>query len=152
MTHILPFCFSFLVFVRLCLTNSFSFSEMDLFAFINQPDPFKVRTGERTLKPGEATLLKETVDRVLEPTENTVSLIHHTVAQEVGASQAEKKAGKKRVRITHPAAPKKKRLIPLSQKEEKEKKTNAGEGSGISPLLHYLFIHIFFNCIVVFVF
>ena len=116
---------------------------MDLFAFINQSDPFKVRTGERTLKPGEATLLKETADRVVEPTENTVSLIHHTVAQEVGASQAEKKAGKKRVRITDPAAPKKKRLIPLSQKEEKEKKTSGGEGSGILPLLHYLFTHIF---------
>ena len=125
------FCF---IFLSLCLTNSsvpFSFVEMDLFAFINQPDPFKVRTGERTLKPGEATLLKETANRVVEPTENTVSLVHHTVTQEVGASQAEKKAGKKRVRINDPAGPKKKRLVPLSQKEEWEKKNKAGEGSGI---------------------
>ena len=117
--------------MRPLLTNSFPFAEMDLFAFINQPDPFKVRTGERTLKPREATLLKETADRVVEPTENTVSLIHHTVAQEVGASQAEKKAGKKRVRINDPAGPKKKRLVPLSLKEEKEKRNKAGEGSGI---------------------
>ena len=86
------------------------------------------------MKPGKATLLKETADRVVEPTENTVSLIHHTVAQEVGASQAEKKAGKKRVRINDPGAPRKKRLIPLSQKEEKEKKTKAGESSGMASL------------------
>ncbi|PWA93043.1 hypothetical protein CTI12_AA075910 [Artemisia annua] len=98
--------------------------EMDLFAFINQPDLFKVKTGERTLKEYEPTLLAETANRVVEPTENVVSLVHHTVVQEIAAAKAEKKAGKKRVTISAPSKPnKKKRISPLSAKE-------AGAGSG----------------------
>ena len=101
---------------------------MDLFAFINQPDPFKVATGERTLKKDEPTLRAENASRVVEPTENILTLVERTVVHEVAAAKADKKAGKKRVTLPPSNPGKRKRIVPLSEKE-----TGAGSGIDLLP-------------------
>ena len=119
---------------------------MDLFKFISQPDPFKVKTGERTLKEGEPTLRAETADRVIEPSENVVSLVQRTVVEEIADAKARKKAGKRKVTIIAPSKPSKKRLVSLATKE-------TGGDSGIhlffsscSAVFSYFFLFIYSFC------
>ena len=98
----------------ICVTVSdrlFLFSaEMDLFSFINHPDPFKVTTGERTVQEGEKTLRQETVSRVVQPSENIVRLVEHTVVQEVEDAKKKKKVGKRKVTIDAPEKTARKRI------------------------------------------
>lgn len=93
------------------------FAEMDFFSFINQPDLFKVTTGERTLQEGEKTLRQETVSRVVQPSENIVRLVEHTVVQEVEDAKKKKKVGKRKVTIDVPEKTARKRLSSLALKD-----------------------------------
>ena len=89
-----------------------------MFAFINQPDPFEVTSGERTLQEGERSLQDETASRVIEPSENVITLVPETIVDNVEAAKASKAAGKKRVRVAVPSKqPEKKRLTSVSVKD-----------------------------------
>nr|GEV86969.1 putative transposase (putative), gypsy type [Tanacetum cinerariifolium] len=59
--------------------------EMGLLDFVNSADPFKVKTGERTLAENEVPLLTETEDKVISPSPQTISLVDHTIQHELNA-------------------------------------------------------------------
>lgn len=49
--------------------------------------------------------MAETANRVVEPSENVITVVEHTVVQELEAAKANKKAVTKRVTIDAPAKP-----------------------------------------------
>ncbi|PWA44587.1 NBS-LRR protein [Artemisia annua] len=69
--------------------------DMSLLDITKSADPFKVKIGERTLAEGEKTLLEETVGRVVEPSEAELTLVDHTIVDELKSVKAQGQAGKK---------------------------------------------------------
>ncbi|GJU44695.1 hypothetical protein Tco_1201961, partial [Tanacetum coccineum] len=65
--------------------------EIGLLDFVKSADPFKVKTGERTLAQNEVPLLKETKDRVISSSAETISLVDHTIEDELKAVTRKKK-------------------------------------------------------------
>ncbi|GJZ91408.1 hypothetical protein Tco_0663335 [Tanacetum coccineum] len=65
--------------------------EMGLLDFVNSVDPFKVKTGEQTLAENEVPLLKETEDRVISPSSQTISLVDHTIQDELNINVGKRK-------------------------------------------------------------
>ncbi|GJX59927.1 hypothetical protein Tco_0291317 [Tanacetum coccineum] len=73
----------------LCLVGlSRSFVEMDigLLDFVKTTDPFKVKTGEWTLTKNEVPLLTEIEDRVIAPSSQPMSLVDHTIQDELNVN------------------------------------------------------------------
>ncbi|GJV15357.1 hypothetical protein Tco_1360680 [Tanacetum coccineum] len=68
--------------------------EIGLLDFVNFADPFKVKTGERTLAANEVPLVTETEDRVISPSPQTISLVDHTIQDELNVN-----AGKRKKRV-----------------------------------------------------
>ncbi|GJR43104.1 hypothetical protein Tco_1311207 [Tanacetum coccineum] len=56
---------------------------MGLLDFVKSVDPFRVKTGERTLADGEVPLLTKTADMVVAPSDQVVRLVSHTIADEI---------------------------------------------------------------------
>ncbi|GKG61305.1 hypothetical protein Tco_0619030, partial [Tanacetum coccineum] len=63
---------------------------MGLLDFVKSTDPFKVKTGKRTLAEGEVLLLTKTADMVVTPSAQTIRLVSHTIIDEL-QEHAEKK-------------------------------------------------------------
>ncbi|GKF75965.1 hypothetical protein Tco_0225409, partial [Tanacetum coccineum] len=78
-------------------------AEMGLLDFVKTADPFKVKTGERTL--AEVSLLTETEDRVFSPSSQHTSLVDHTIQDELNVNSGKRK---KRVAFTSGSLPVKK--------------------------------------------
>ncbi|GJY81650.1 gypsy type transposase [Tanacetum coccineum] len=68
--------------------------EMGLLDFVKSVDPFKVKVGERTLAENEVPLINETEDRVISPSLQTISLVDHTIQDELNVN-----SGKRRKRV-----------------------------------------------------
>nr|GFD55022.1 transposase (putative), gypsy type [Tanacetum cinerariifolium] len=68
-------------------------------------DPFKVKVGERTLAENEVLLITETEDRVISPAEQTISLVDHTIQDELNVNSGKRK---KRVAFVSESPPVKK--------------------------------------------
>ncbi|GKE40431.1 hypothetical protein Tco_1463836 [Tanacetum coccineum] len=64
---------------------------MGLLDFVKSADPFKVKIGERTLADNEVPLLEETEDMVLSPFAQPISLVDHTIEDELKANTSKKK-------------------------------------------------------------
>nr|GEX15732.1 hypothetical protein [Tanacetum cinerariifolium] len=69
--------------------------EMGLLDFVKFADPFKVKVGERTLVDNEVPLNTETEDRVISPSAQTISLVDHTIQDELNVN-----SGKRRKSLT----------------------------------------------------
>ncbi|GJR99360.1 hypothetical protein Tco_0315869 [Tanacetum coccineum] len=67
--------------------------EMGLLNFVNSANPFKVKTGERTLAENEVPLLTKTEDRVISPSPQTISLVDHTIQDELNVNSGQVDAG-----------------------------------------------------------
>ncbi|GJS54347.1 hypothetical protein Tco_0627709 [Tanacetum coccineum] len=65
--------------------------EMGLLDFVKSADPFKVKTGERTLAKDEVPLLTENEGRVISPFADIISLVDHTIQDELKANRVKKK-------------------------------------------------------------
>ncbi|GJV72695.1 hypothetical protein Tco_1492690 [Tanacetum coccineum] len=65
--------------------------EMGLLDFVNSMDPFKVKTGERTLAENEVPFLTETRDRVISPSPQPISLVDHTIRDELNVNVGKRK-------------------------------------------------------------
>nr|GEW30900.1 putative transposase (putative), gypsy type [Tanacetum cinerariifolium] len=65
--------------------------EMGLLDFVNSADPFKVKTGERTLTENEVPLNTETEDRVISPSPQTISLVDHTIQDDLNVNSGKRK-------------------------------------------------------------
>ncbi|GKF02252.1 hypothetical protein Tco_0029175, partial [Tanacetum coccineum] len=61
--------------------------------FVKSADPFKVKTGERTLAKGEVSLNNETVNMTVPPSAEIIQIVDHTIVDE-----AKEQAGKKKRR------------------------------------------------------
>ncbi|GKA64358.1 hypothetical protein Tco_0763964 [Tanacetum coccineum] len=64
--------------------------EMGLLDFLKTVNPFKVKTGEKTLAQNEVSLLIETEDRVIAPASQPMSLVDHTIHDELNVNSAGK--------------------------------------------------------------
>ncbi|GJV23584.1 hypothetical protein Tco_1376279 [Tanacetum coccineum] len=95
--------------------------DMGLLDFVKSTDPFKVKTRERTLADGEVPLLIETTDMVVAPSDQTVCLVSHTIADEI-----KEHAGKK------------KRKVGFSADELPVKKVRSGAGSVPHPIEEFV--------------
>ncbi|GJW13869.1 hypothetical protein Tco_0018002 [Tanacetum coccineum] len=93
--------------------------EMGLLDFIKTADPFKVKTDERTLAENEVPLLTETEDRVIAPSSQPMSLVDHTIQDELNVNSGKRK---KRLAGKSPSA-----LQRLSRRNEQ-----ASTGSGFA--------------------
>ncbi|GKE05959.1 hypothetical protein Tco_1397977 [Tanacetum coccineum] len=65
--------------------------DMGLLDFVKSADPFKVKTGERTLAEGEVSLITETTDVVVAHSVQTVCLMDHTIINELKGHDKKKK-------------------------------------------------------------
>ncbi|GKD66676.1 hypothetical protein Tco_1308784 [Tanacetum coccineum] len=65
--------------------------QMGLLDFVNSADPFKVKIGERTLSKNEVPLITETEDRVISPSSQTISLVDHTIQDELNVNVGKRK-------------------------------------------------------------
>ncbi|GJW71409.1 hypothetical protein Tco_0128326 [Tanacetum coccineum] len=65
--------------------------EMGLLDFFKSADPFKVKIGERTLADNKVPLLEETEDRVISLSAQPISLVDHTIEDELKANTGKKK-------------------------------------------------------------
>ncbi|GKD99631.1 hypothetical protein Tco_1387615, partial [Tanacetum coccineum] len=65
--------------------------EMGLLDFVKSADPFKVKVRERTLADNEVPLMNETEDRVISPSLQTISLVDHTIQDEVNVNSGKRK-------------------------------------------------------------
>ncbi|GKB62271.1 hypothetical protein Tco_0918457 [Tanacetum coccineum] len=65
--------------------------EMGLLDFVKTADPFKVKTGERTLAENEVPLLTETEDMVIAPASQPMSLVDHTIQDELNVNSGKRK-------------------------------------------------------------
>ncbi|GJX51348.1 hypothetical protein Tco_0278193 [Tanacetum coccineum] len=82
----------------LCLVGlSRSFTKTGLLDFVNSTDPFKVKTGEWTLAENEVPLLTQTEDRVISPSLQTISLVNHTIQDELNVNASKRKKKNKQV-------------------------------------------------------
>ncbi|PWA68831.1 transposase (putative), gypsy type [Artemisia annua] len=108
--------------------------DMSLLDIIKSADPFKVKIGERTLAKGEKTLLEETAARVVEPSEADLTLVDHTMTDELKAVKEQGKAGKKRVSQSIPW-PGQKKQRPQGQSPPRPLGRKDKEASGSGPLL-----------------
>nr|GEV02992.1 hypothetical protein [Tanacetum cinerariifolium] len=90
--------------VRLTLLHN-NDEEMDLLDFVNAADPFKVKTGERTLAENDVPFLTETEDRVISPSLQTISLVDQTIQDELNVNVSKRK---KRVAFVFGSPPMKK--------------------------------------------
>ncbi|GKC42940.1 hypothetical protein Tco_1060662 [Tanacetum coccineum] len=87
----------------LCLSHSFTKNdvrptllcdddeEIGLLNFVQSTDPFKVKTGEQTLATDEVPLLTETEGRVISLFADTISLVDHTIHDELKTVGSKKK-------------------------------------------------------------
>ncbi|GJY44916.1 hypothetical protein Tco_0433129 [Tanacetum coccineum] len=64
---------------------------MGLFDFVKSSDPFKVKTGERTLAEGEIPFNDETVNMTEPPSAEIVQIVDHTIVDEVKELTGKKK-------------------------------------------------------------
>ncbi|GJZ07052.1 hypothetical protein Tco_0540845 [Tanacetum coccineum] len=65
--------------------------EMGLLDFVKSLDPFKVKTDEQTLAESEVPLLEETEDMVISPSAQHISLVDHTIEDELKANMGKRK-------------------------------------------------------------
>ncbi|GJU08128.1 hypothetical protein Tco_1124558 [Tanacetum coccineum] len=65
--------------------------EMGLLDCVNSANPFKVKIGERTLAENEVSLLTETKDRVISPSSQPISLVDHTIRDELNVNAGKRK-------------------------------------------------------------
>ncbi|GKC24237.1 hypothetical protein Tco_1026387, partial [Tanacetum coccineum] len=79
--------------------------ETGLLNFVKTTDPFKVKTGERTLAENEVPLFTETEDRVIAPSSQPMSLADHTIQDELNVNSGKRK---KRVAFASGSLPMKK--------------------------------------------
>ncbi|GKE03435.1 hypothetical protein Tco_1395453, partial [Tanacetum coccineum] len=79
--------------------------EMGLLNFVKNVDPFKVKTGEWTLAENEVLLLTATEDRVIAPSSQPMSLVDHTIQDELNVNSGKRK---KRVAFASGSLPVKK--------------------------------------------
>ncbi|GJR41892.1 hypothetical protein Tco_1309995 [Tanacetum coccineum] len=75
-------------------------SDMGLLDFVKSADPFKVKTGERTLAEGEVPLNNETVNMIVPPSADIIQIVDHTIVDEV-----KEHAGKKKKRVVFEELP-----------------------------------------------
>ncbi|GKF69983.1 hypothetical protein Tco_0203040, partial [Tanacetum coccineum] len=64
---------------------------MGLLNFVQSADPFKVKTSKRTLATDEVPLLTETEGQVISPSADTISLVDHTIHEELKTAGSKKK-------------------------------------------------------------
>nr|GEX25654.1 hypothetical protein [Tanacetum cinerariifolium] len=64
---------------------------MGLLDFVKSADPFKVKTGERTLTEGEVLLITKTVDVLIAHSVQTVRLVDHNIINELDEHVGKKK-------------------------------------------------------------
>ncbi|GKE39645.1 hypothetical protein Tco_1463050 [Tanacetum coccineum] len=64
--------------------------EIGLLDFVKSADPFKVKVGERTLIENEVSLITETKDRVISPSLRTISLVDHTIQDELNVNSGKR--------------------------------------------------------------
>nr|GEV48598.1 hypothetical protein [Tanacetum cinerariifolium] len=79
--------------------------EMDLLDFVKSADPFKVKVREWTLADNEVPLNTKTEDRVISPSAQTISLVDHTIQDELNVNSGKQK---KRVAFVSGSSPAKK--------------------------------------------
>nr|GEV54508.1 hypothetical protein [Tanacetum cinerariifolium] len=65
--------------------------ELGLLNFVKSADPFKAKVDERTLAENEVPLVTETEDRVISPSLQTISLIDHTIRDELNVNSGKRK-------------------------------------------------------------
>nr|GEW17672.1 transposase (putative), gypsy type [Tanacetum cinerariifolium] len=65
--------------------------EMGLLDFVKSSNPFKVKVGERTLADNKVPLNTETEDRVISPFAQTISLVDHTIQDELNVNSGKRK-------------------------------------------------------------
>ncbi|GKD91111.1 hypothetical protein Tco_1366618, partial [Tanacetum coccineum] len=65
--------------------------EMGLLDFVKSDDPFKVKVGERTLAEDKVMLITETKDRVISHSPQTISLVDHTIQDELNVNSGKRK-------------------------------------------------------------
>ncbi|GJY57712.1 hypothetical protein Tco_0457604 [Tanacetum coccineum] len=75
-------------------------SDMGLLDFVKSADPFKVKTGERTLAEGEVSLITKTTDVVVAHSVQTICLVDHTIINELKG-----RVGKKKRKVVYNALP-----------------------------------------------
>ncbi|GKC93508.1 hypothetical protein Tco_1158950, partial [Tanacetum coccineum] len=78
----------------------FYFAYMGLLDFVKSVDPFKVKTGERTLAEGEIPLNDESVNMTVPPSVDIIQIVNHTIVDEV-----EEHAGKKKKKVVFEELP-----------------------------------------------
>ncbi|GJU23888.1 hypothetical protein Tco_1157230 [Tanacetum coccineum] len=66
-------------------------SDMGLLDFVKSADPFKVKTGERTLTEGEIPLNDKTVNMIVPPSAEIIQIVEHTVMDELKEHAGKKK-------------------------------------------------------------
>ncbi|GKB84110.1 hypothetical protein Tco_0956382, partial [Tanacetum coccineum] len=79
--------------------------EMGFLDFVNSADPFKVKTDERTLAENEVPLLTETKDMVISHFPQSISLVNHTIQNELSVNVGKRK---KKVAFAAGSTPRKK--------------------------------------------
>ncbi|GJX79523.1 hypothetical protein Tco_0327672 [Tanacetum coccineum] len=79
--------------------------EMGLLDFVKSADPFKVKVGERTLAENEVSLITETKDKVISSSLQIISLVDHTIQDELNVNSDKRK---KRVAFVSGSSPVKK--------------------------------------------
>ncbi|GKA13290.1 hypothetical protein Tco_0692936 [Tanacetum coccineum] len=89
---------------RRLYVNSIS-NEMGFLDFVNSADPFKVKTDERTLAENEVPLLTETKDMVISHFPQSISLVNHTIQNELSVNVGKRK---KKVAFAAGSTPRKK--------------------------------------------
>ncbi|GJZ00241.1 hypothetical protein Tco_0517670, partial [Tanacetum coccineum] len=72
--------------------------EMGLLDFVKSSNPFKVKTGERTLAENKVSLLRETEERVISPSREFLLLVDHTFIDELQSV-----AGKRKRKVAYNA-------------------------------------------------
>ncbi|GKC43526.1 hypothetical protein Tco_1061248, partial [Tanacetum coccineum] len=64
--------------------------EIGLLDFVKSADPFKVKVGKRTLIENEVSLITETKDMVISPSLRTISLVDHTIQDELNVNSGKR--------------------------------------------------------------
>ncbi|GJU82042.1 hypothetical protein Tco_1284407 [Tanacetum coccineum] len=65
--------------------------EISLLDFVKSADPFKVKVGEQNLVENEVLLNTETKDRVISPSPQIISLVDHTIQDELNVNSGKRK-------------------------------------------------------------
>ncbi|GJZ91537.1 hypothetical protein Tco_0663464 [Tanacetum coccineum] len=101
-------------------------SDMGLLDFVKSSDPFKVKTGERTLVEGEIPLNDETVNMTVPPSAEIVQIVDHTIVDEV-----KEHVGKKKRRVVFEELPIKRLRADVGMASEA---VNSTRGKSLSAL------------------